>query len=751
MFPIAMKTQTCKILSTLSIVLLVLNSCHQRTVDSIKLGQVSISPENISFRDSANSIINPGSLGIMVNCSVDTISSGIYKLKVSVTTNGSHHLRDIEIPLEFTPEDHADREDVRTTFHWVPNLKKKPEEIIAQHVFRSPAIILSSKQSRISVIPDLEAIKLYPETPYYLDLNFGNKRTVISYGLSNYKTDQHVYYERKDSSFLLPKKTELGLYIICSDHSSSLDILKKTNSFMWNTFAAEYLDSLLPQAVPFNQYASAGYTMALSKYWVNGPKPETGGITLSTFLDKTTGIYRGRDFKDDLWFHSWFNNARTAYGLYLWGEETGNVIWKNKAIATMNLLLSSPQRNGFFPTIWVPEKNGWVSSGQGGGPDLYHVPDNCWTAIWLLRFNDELIKIPGTDNFLVDFVRGLLTTQLENGSFPARLHVSDLSPDPVLENSASGSMATWFLEEMILRKKLSPDLEEKANTAVKKSLSFLEKEILPNRRFQDFEVFFSCAPNSINDFDSLTWLYPHNTLSIQWTAEAFLKGYSLFNDNHNLAQGEYCLNILSLYQQVWSPPFIGFYSFGGFGVQNTDAEWSDARQAQFAETYLNFFLATGNREYLQRSIAACRASFALMAIPENKKISPHNYEGSTFNGEFTGAMAENYGHSGYNERSGQSGFHWGTGSALTTAAIFRSRLGDIYLDEDSKLATGIDGVIVRKTDWGDTIKLTTSRLLNLKPLRIYCDQDDVIGKKVILDNDKTPVLVSTCRKTSIYP
>lgn len=751
MFNNAMKTQTLKILSTLAIILLVFSSCHKRTVDSIKLGLIRIVPENISFRDSANSIINPGSIGISVNYSVDTISSGIYKLKVSVTTNGSHRLRDLEIPLEFTPEDHADREDIRTTFHWVPNLKKKPEEIIAQHVFRSPAIILSSKQSRISVIPDLEAIKLYPETPYYLDLNFRNKRAVISYGLSNYKTDQHVYYERKDSSFLLPKKTELGLYIICSDHSSSLDILKKTNSFMWNTFAAVYLDSLFPQAVPFNQYASAGYTMALSKYWVNGPKPETGGITLSTFLDKTTGIYRGRDFKDDLWFHSWFNNARTAYGLYLWGEETGNVIWKNKAIATMNLLLSSPQRNGFFPTIWVPEKNGWVSSGQGGGSDLYHVPDNCWTAIWLLRFNDELIKIPGTDNFLVDFVRGLLTTQLENGSFPARLHVSDLSPDPVLENSASGSMATWFLEEMILRKKLSPDLEEKANTAVKKSLSFLEKEILPNRRFQDFEVFFSCAPNSINDFDSLTWLYPHNTLSIQWTAEAFLKGYSLFNDNHDLAQGEYCLNILSLYQQVWNPPFIGFYSFGGFGVQNTDAEWSDARQAQFAETYLNFYLATGNREYLQRSIAACRASFALMAIPENKKISPHNYEGSTFNGEFTGAMAENYGHSGYNERSGQSGFHWGTGSALTTAAIFRFRLGDIYLDEDSKLATGIDGVIVRKTEWGDTIKLRTSRLPNLKPLKIYCDQDDVIGKKVIIDNDRTPVIVSSFRKTGIYP
>ena len=92
----------------------------------------------------------------------------------------------------------------------------------------------------------------------------------------------------------------------------------------------------------------------------------------------------------------------------MWGEETGNTLWKNKALATMNLLLCSPQRNGFFPTIWVPEKNGWVSSGQGGGPDLYHVPDNCWTALWLLRFNDELTKLPGTNKFLIDFAKGLL-------------------------------------------------------------------------------------------------------------------------------------------------------------------------------------------------------------------------------------------------------------------------------------------------------------------------------------------------------
>jgi hypothetical protein len=723
-----------------------LSTCRQKAGRPIDLDLIRIDPEKILVADSTGMKIVPRSPGFKESFKIDTISKGVYHLKITFSSDRLRRIRNLEIPLQFMHDSAAIREEVRNYFHWVPNLKKNPEDVISQHVFRSPAIILTRKQSAVSVIPDLNSMKTYSETPYYLDLKFGDNGTVISYGLDNYKVRQHVYYERSDSSFVLPENIELGLYIISSENSSSLDILKNTNAFLWNTFGKDYFDSLSPQVVTFRHYAEVGYAMALSKYWVNGNKPGTGGITLSTYLDKATGIYRGRDYKDDLWFHSWFNNARTAYGLYLWGEESGKELWKDKAISTMNLLLSSPQINGFFPTIWVPEKSGWIASGQGGGPDLYHVPDNAWTAIWLLRFSDELKELHGADNFLTDFVKGLIETQLENGSFPERLRVSDLSPDPVLKNSASGSMATWFLEEMILRKKLTPDVEEKARVAVKRSLSFLEEEILPVRRFQDFEVFFSCAPNTLNHFDSLTWLYPHNTLSIQWSAEAFLKAYQLFKRKHDLDQGEYCLNLLSLYQQVWSPSFIDFYAFGGFGAQNTDAEWSDARQAQFAETYLNYFLATGNIEYLQRSIAACRASFALMAIPENKTISPHNYEGTSYNGEYIGAMAENFGHSGYNERSGQSGFHWGTGSALTTAAIFKAKLGDIYIDSRSHIATGIDGVVVEETHWRDTIRLATKRLANLKDLKIYSDQDEDIGKKVLLDKDQHFITVATYRK-----
>jgi hypothetical protein len=737
------KISTCIILVVLHGLF---SSCHRKKVQPIDLDQIRFDPEKITLTDSTGMKIDPGSNGIKENFIIDTISEGVYHLKITILTERPLSVRNLEIPLQFMHDSAAIWDEVRNSFHWVPNLKKNPEDILSQHIFRSPAIILTHKQSVVSIIPDLEAMRTFPKTPYYLDLDFGINGIIASYGLSNYKVRQHVYYEHMDSSFILPEKIEFGLYLIVSDHSSPLEILKRTNSFLWNRFGSAYLDSLSPQVLSLRQYADAGYEMGLSKYWVNGTKNGTGGITLSTFLDKTTGIYRGRDYKNDLWFHSWFNNARTAYGLYQWGILADNKQWKDKAISIMNLLLSSPQSNGFFPTIWVPEKNGWISSGQGGGTNLYHVPDNAWTALWLLRFNDELKELNGANNFLVNFALGLMKTQLANGSFPARLYVSDMRPDSVLINSASGSMATWFLEEMILRKKLPPDAEEKARSSVKKSLSFLEEEILPKARFQDFEVFFSCAPNSLNHFDSLTWLYPVNTLSIQWSSEAFLKAYQIFNAKKDLQNGEYCLNLLSLFQQVWSPSFIDFYAFGGFGAQNTDAEWSDARQAQFAETYLSFFLETRNHEYLQRSIAAARASFALMAIPENRSISPQNFRGTTFNGEFTGAMAENFGHSGRNERSGQSGFHWGTGSALTTAAILKTRLGDIFLESISQEVTGVDGVVVEKTEWGDTIRLETKQLNNLSQLKIYCDQDNMVGKKVMLNKDKQVLTVSSSRK-----
>ncbi len=72
---------------------------------------------------------------------------------------------------------------------------------------------------------------------------------------------------------------------------------------------------------------------------------------------------------------------------------------------------------------------------------------------------------------------------------------------------------------------------------------------------------------------------------------------------------------LSLYQQVWDPPWLGLDGFGGYGVMNTDGEWNDARQAQIAETHLDFGRVTEEPEHTERAIAAARAAFTTVFLP----------------------------------------------------------------------------------------------------------------------------------------
>jgi hypothetical protein len=584
--------------------------------------------------------------------SVKKINDNLYYIYASI--NYSVPVKEIDIPVLISLKNEQAVEDAKAAFHWLPNLKTAPDQIISQHVFRSPCILQCFSKRSVGLFPDLDLLSKNTIAPYFIDLEYKESGIVLHYGLADYETAGHVYYKKSGKPFSIIKPLQLGFYLMLANNNNVGSLLQSANQFLWNKWASHYLNSASPQVLSYTAYADTGYTMALCDYWV-----DDAGITLSTFYDSATKTYRGRDYVNDIWFHSWFNSIRTAYGLYAWGKKLNKPRWQQKSMATVKLFMSAPRNNGWIPAVYNSEKKEWAPSGEGGSGKFYHVPDLVWTAYWLMRFSKELKNIPGTDELLNMVAETLLKIQQPDGSFPARIDPATLKPDSILASSASSGICTWFLEEMMLQKKLS----EKYRTAVLKSLEFLSRDILPKRKFEDFEVYFSCSKKpSYNWYDSATASYPENTLCIQWCAEAYLNGYKLFKDKKCLDKGKYCLNILSLYQQVWNPPFINFYAFGGFGAQNSDAEWSDARQAQFAETYLNYYHVTNNKEYLQRAIAACRASFALMVIPGNFK--------TTFPSTASGNMPENYGHSGYNRPSGQSGFHWGTGSALTTAILF---------------------------------------------------------------------------------
>ncbi len=147
-----------------------------------------------------------------------------------------------------------------------------------------------------------------------------------------------------------------------------------------------------------------------------------------------------------------------------------------------------------------------------------------------------------------------------------------------------------------------------------------------------------------------------------------------------LNKGEALLDYLLLYQSCWTNPILEDLStpnmlLGGFTTQNTDSEWSDARQSSFGSIILDYYRATGNVEYLERGVAALRAQFP---------VSPY----------------ENWAHNGYTTKW-VSSFHWGTGSGMAGVEIENDYLGDVVVDIKNGVAVGINGIDVQSCTAAD--------------------------------------------------
>ncbi len=66
----------------------------------------------------------------------------------------------------------------RPTFLWTPHLTPTHQHIIAQHVFRSPALIALSAQQQLTIIPDLDLLHKNPDVDWYMDADAPNNKLI---------------------------------------------------------------------------------------------------------------------------------------------------------------------------------------------------------------------------------------------------------------------------------------------------------------------------------------------------------------------------------------------------------------------------------------------------------------------------------------------------------------------------------------------------------------------------------------------
>jgi hypothetical protein len=560
--------------------------------------------------------------------------------------------------------------------------------------YKAPLILTQERRKAIAIVPDLAGLtrEVLRLCPHVLDLDVPNgPRLTVGFVPARYHFHS-VYQHDVDRFWTTEREMVNSYYLLVTADAAPGEAFRHAVRLHWEKFGhRELATASASQTGTDPAYRSLGlWDEWRNQVWEKESREQWLAVPLA---DGSQGgavrtIRWGRP-NPSIYMSAWFNSVRTALGMALYARRNGRGELLDLATGTIRLALAAPGRDGAFKCIALPSGDSvaWAA-GDGAGSSIrngYLGFDMSWTAYWLLKWRaagfPEGDAILSRCRRLADF---LLARQLSDGMIPTRFDESG-APQSELSRAlmAETGPAALFLLELYSAQRDSRYLD-----AALRALGFLEREVIPERKWFDYETFFSCSPRT-NAFDERTGQWPANNLALIGSVEAFQAAWRATGKSEYLARGEALLDYLLLYQQCWTNPVLEGLTgksmlLGGFTTQNSDAEWSDARQSQAGNVLLDYYRATGKPEYLERGVSALRAQFP---------VSP----------------SENWAHSGYGRKAGVSSFHWGTGSGMAGIELEDDFLRDAVVDLDAARAVGVNGIDIRECAIAnDEVRLTLS-------------------------------------------
>lgn len=595
-------------------------------------------------------------------------------------------------------------------FNWAPHITPGDMNIIDQHVFRTPAMIVTGNEQGLVVIPDINIMKNGTPTRWYMDMIAPENKLVL--GMSETLVSGHVIYERKVGAVYPKGRIEFGFYLMKYEDKQDLaNPFRRPLEFFWTNWGSKLFEEGNPIKGDLEPYVDYTYNWAFNTWkdavwqeFMLGDKK----VGAPVFIVNTTqspnypGRVNEREFRS-IWNQAWFSSLRSASGLYRYARQKGDKELLKKALLSKELALAAPMKEGFFYGLVGTEmeteeaegkqynrSKGWDTYYWGNSnrnpytwdarKSPFHILDMSWTATLMLRWYEELEK----DERLLEYARkyadALLQKQDAKGFFPGWLDLETLESMEYLNDSPETSMSVTFLLKLYELIK-----DEKYRLSALKAMDAVCKEIVPVGRWEDFETYWSCCRLGTTEWIGKKIdrnnMYKQCNFSIFWTAEALLESYKITKNKQYLELGQRTIDELLMTQTVWQPPYIYVNVVGGFGVMNADGEWNDSRQSLFAETILQYGKLLNMKEYNERGLAAIRASFSMMYCPENpltkkqwEKVWPF------FNEKDYGFTMENYGHGGTTGRDGIgigefTIYDWGNGAAAEAYNRIRDKFG----------------------------------------------------------------------------
>jgi hypothetical protein len=618
---------------------------------------------------------------------------GTLGVEVTFTPHTDLLYRGIEDRWTFAPKRRS--ADVPTQgpldFVWSQNIKRQAENVLPHWTFKSPAVMFQQGRLFAALLPRLDGLTrpALERFPVSLDLDVtAGERAWMAYGiipakpaLNNYGgQENHSYFVRAFEvlDFRKHQPVSFAYRFLVSDEAPRLGYRKVVRN-LWERTGSKAL-----AASPDLQQNVQDKSLYLFNDWRSDTWERFAPESYMAFDYEGTpcGLLTSRRYGErgsrtntewDGWYQFWCQSLHTAYGWYQYAERQGNADLKEKAESIFRLALQAPQIGGAFPVVYFHERDGshtWCKDDPWAGfRDEYHTLHMSWTGYWLLRWVKDLLPDQRgvVQRRLCAYGDFLLAHQLESGCVPSWYddHLRPARAEFRTFN-AETAVSALFLAELF---QLTG--EGRYCTAAEQMMAFIEREVLPRQRWADFETYISCSPKPFDFYDGFTTQYPQNNVSTLAAAWAYLLLANITGRSGYLSLGEQVLDYLLLTQQVWNHPMLEPKLVGGFTTQNTDAEWSDARQGYIAELLLDYYNATGRMEYLERAVAAAQSGFA---------VAPY----------------ENWAHHGYSGYHFMSGIHWGTGTVMTAVEILSAQLGDAYIDVGSGSGVGLNACTVRR-------------------------------------------------------
>lgn len=618
---------------------------------------------------------------------------------------------------------------------WIPHLTPGDGYVIADHSFRSPAFVAADRERALVLIPDLDDVRAAHEAGWAVWMDYDHPASTVTFAAGAYRhADQHVLYWPAPLE-ARGQRVRLRIHVLTSTAREDLrNPYGMAARFIWQRWGHPGLLAGGAQRGPLSRMAEyinrwafepapAGWGDTVWQDFAVGGR-ECGAPAFIVDVAQHQSIpLEQRRWREQLsvWNQAWFSTQRCANGLLRYARVVGSSDLEHRARLMTAVALSAPQTDGLFPSVFscggggyslYPDTPGWENGRwtnsdrrpPGVSAEAVHILDAAFTARLLLEWYQLTGEREALD-YILRFAERLPDLQRTSGAFPGWIE-PDGSVPPILAEGPESAMTAAFLAELLLAEgdQLAPESRERMGRSLRAALGYLIDGPIAEARWEDFETYYSCSRwggERVGQRVERNGLYKSNTFSPFWCAEALLAAHRLLGDAQYLQVGRRCLDELSLYQQVWDPPYVPAPCHGGFGVMNGDGEWNDSRQSLFAPLYLEYYRETGLAEYFERGTSALRASFAMLYCPENEQVRREYERVHTFFGpESYGFMMENVSHGGPgSEPIGPFTIYtWGNGAALASYGKIRDAWGDAYLDRARGQAFGIDGCTARVED-----------------------------------------------------